>query len=133
MVTYTKLHTSSYYSAEDVCISRLVEFELLLELKFEQNNGTSLDSPCYKYASKGKQSVHGPDVCPSQLYIMDNALGFTWTSSTVERASDYNLSLVRYADNAGVLAIASAGATELDNLNAGVLQCHIIHWKVGNW
>jgi hypothetical protein len=30
------IHTSSYYSAEDVCISTLVEFELLLELKFEQ-------------------------------------------------------------------------------------------------
>jgi hypothetical protein len=46
MFTYTKLHTSSYNSAEDVRISRLVEFELLLELKFEQKNGTSLHTPC---------------------------------------------------------------------------------------
>jgi hypothetical protein len=51
-------------------------------------------------------------------------------SSTVERASDYNLSLDWYADDAGVLAIASAGATELDNANAGVLQPLIIHWKI---
>jgi hypothetical protein len=51
-------------------------------------------------------------------------------SSTLDRASDYNLSLVRYADGAGVLAIASAGATELDNANAGVLQPLIIHWKI---
>jgi hypothetical protein len=42
MFTYTKLHTSSYYSAVDVCISRLVEFELLFELKFKQKMGTSL-------------------------------------------------------------------------------------------
>jgi hypothetical protein len=42
MFTYTRLHTSSYYSAVDVCISRLVEFELLFELKFEQKYGTSL-------------------------------------------------------------------------------------------
>jgi hypothetical protein len=33
---------SSYYSAEDVCISTLVVVELLLELKIEQKQGTSL-------------------------------------------------------------------------------------------
>jgi hypothetical protein len=33
---------SSYYSAVDMCISSLVEFELLLELKIEQKDGTSL-------------------------------------------------------------------------------------------
>jgi hypothetical protein len=54
MFTYTKLHMSSYYSAEDVCISRLVEFELLLELKFEQKDGTSLDSPRCKDTSSLK-------------------------------------------------------------------------------
>jgi hypothetical protein len=54
MFTYTKLHTSSYYSAEDLCISRLLEFELLLELKFEQKNSTSLDSLYYKDASSLK-------------------------------------------------------------------------------
>jgi hypothetical protein len=42
MFTYTKLHTPSYYSAVDVCNSRLVEFELLLELKFEQKDCISL-------------------------------------------------------------------------------------------
>jgi hypothetical protein len=37
-----------------MCISRLAEFELLLELKFEQKRGTSLDSLCYKDASSLK-------------------------------------------------------------------------------
>jgi hypothetical protein len=46
MFTYTKLNSSSYISAEDVCISTLVEFELLLELKFEQENSTLLHTPC---------------------------------------------------------------------------------------
>jgi hypothetical protein len=36
------IHTSSYYSTEDVCTSTLVDFELLLELKIEQKQGTSL-------------------------------------------------------------------------------------------
>jgi hypothetical protein len=53
------IHTPSYYSAEDVCISTLVDFELLLELKIEQKQGTSRDSPCYKAASSLKQSVRG--------------------------------------------------------------------------
>jgi hypothetical protein len=42
------IHTSSYYSAEDVCINTLVDFELLLDLKIKQNQGTSHYSPCYK-------------------------------------------------------------------------------------
>jgi hypothetical protein len=50
-----------------MCISRLVEFELLLE--FKQKNGTSLHTTCYKDASKRKQSVRGQSVCLSQLYI----------------------------------------------------------------
>jgi hypothetical protein len=41
-----------------MCISRLVEFELLLELKFKQKNGTSPDSPFFKAASSLKQSLH---------------------------------------------------------------------------
>jgi hypothetical protein len=48
------IHRSSYYLAEDLCISRLVEFELLLELKFEQKHGTSLDSPRCKDVSSLK-------------------------------------------------------------------------------
>jgi hypothetical protein len=51
-----------------MCISRLAEFEFLLELKFEQKKCTSLDSPCYKDTSKGKQSVHGQSIYLSQLY-----------------------------------------------------------------
>jgi hypothetical protein len=54
-------------------------------------------------------------------------------SSTVERASDYNSSLVRYVDNVGVLAIASARAAELDSMNADVLEHLIVHWKIGDW
>jgi hypothetical protein len=37
-----------------MCISRLVELELLLELKIEQKQGTSRDSPCYKDATSFK-------------------------------------------------------------------------------
>jgi hypothetical protein len=54
-------------------------------------------------------------------------------SSTVERASDYNSSLVWYADDVGVLAIASAGATELNSMNADMLERLIVHWKIGDW
>jgi hypothetical protein len=54
-------------------------------------------------------------------------------SSTVERASDYNLSLVQYVDDAGVLAIASARATELDSVNADVLERLVVHWRIGDW
>jgi hypothetical protein len=49
-----------------MCINRLVEFELLLELKIEQKIGTSLHTVCYKAASSLKQSVRGQSVCPSQ-------------------------------------------------------------------
>jgi hypothetical protein len=48
-----------------MCISRLVELELLLELKIELKHGTSLHTPCYKDVSP---SVRGKRVCPSQLY-----------------------------------------------------------------
>jgi hypothetical protein len=47
-------------------INRLVEFEFLTELKFEQQSGTSLHTPRYKDASP---SVRGQCICPSQLYI----------------------------------------------------------------
>jgi hypothetical protein len=44
---------------EGLCISRLVDFELLLELKIEQKKGTSLHTSCYKATSSLKQSVRG--------------------------------------------------------------------------
>jgi hypothetical protein len=46
LLTYNKLHTSAIECKEGLCISRLVDFELLLELKIEQKNGTSLHTPC---------------------------------------------------------------------------------------
>jgi hypothetical protein len=43
LLTYSKLHTSAIECKEGLCISsRLVDFELLLELKIEQKKGTSL-------------------------------------------------------------------------------------------
>jgi hypothetical protein len=54
-------------------------------------------------------------------------------SSTVERASDYNMSLVLYADDVGLLAIVSAGVTELDSMSTDVLERLIVHWKIGDW
>jgi hypothetical protein len=43
MFTYTKLRSPAIECKEGLCIiSRLVDFELLLELKIEQKNGTSL-------------------------------------------------------------------------------------------
>jgi hypothetical protein len=42
MFTYTKLHMAALECKLAMCIIRLVEFELLLELKIEQKNGTSL-------------------------------------------------------------------------------------------
>jgi hypothetical protein len=42
MFTYTKPHMATLECKLAMCISRLVEFELLLELKFEQKKGTSL-------------------------------------------------------------------------------------------
>jgi hypothetical protein len=38
-----------------MCNNRLVEFELLLELKIEQKNGTTLHTSRYKAASSLKQ------------------------------------------------------------------------------
>jgi hypothetical protein len=32
-----------------------------------------------------------------------------------------------------VLAIASAGTTELDSLNADVLERLVVHWRIGDW
>jgi hypothetical protein len=42
MFTYTKLRSPAIECKEGLCISRLVDFELLLELKIEQKNGTPL-------------------------------------------------------------------------------------------
>jgi hypothetical protein len=42
MFNYTKLAIAAIECKLAMCISRLVEFELLLELKSEQKNGTSL-------------------------------------------------------------------------------------------
>jgi hypothetical protein len=36
MFTYTKLHSPAIECKEGLCISRLVDLELLLEVKFEQ-------------------------------------------------------------------------------------------------
>jgi hypothetical protein len=47
-----------------MCISRLVEFELLLELKIEQKKGTSL----VKLVLLLRKSASRQSVCPSQLY-----------------------------------------------------------------
>jgi hypothetical protein len=70
--SYINFHYKVYMAAIEckvaMCIVRLVEFELPLELKYEQKNCTSLDSLWYKDASKGKQSVRGQSVRPSQLY-----------------------------------------------------------------
>jgi hypothetical protein len=46
MFNYTKLAMAAIECKLAMCISRVVEFELLLELKIEQKNGTSRDSPC---------------------------------------------------------------------------------------
>jgi hypothetical protein len=53
-LTYSKLHRSTIECKEGLCISRLVRFELLFELKIEQKTGTSLDSPRCKNASRIK-------------------------------------------------------------------------------
>jgi hypothetical protein len=46
-------------------ISRLVKFELRLELKIEQKHGTSL----VKLVLSGRKSASRQSVCRSQLYI----------------------------------------------------------------
>jgi hypothetical protein len=44
LLTYTKLlHSPAIECKEGLCISRLVEFELLFEIKFEQKKVTVLD------------------------------------------------------------------------------------------
>jgi hypothetical protein len=48
-------------------ISRLVKFELLLELKIEQKHGTSLVKLVLSRIKSGLLQ----SVCPSQLYIFD--------------------------------------------------------------
>jgi hypothetical protein len=53
------LHMPAIECKEGLCISILVDFEFLLELKIEQKQGTSRDSPCYKDATSFKQSVSG--------------------------------------------------------------------------
>jgi hypothetical protein len=57
-------------------ISRLVKFELLLELKIEQKHGTSL----VKLVLLRRKSGLLPSVCPSQLYIFDIATESARTS-----------------------------------------------------
>jgi hypothetical protein len=65
MFTYTKLHSPAIECKDGLCISRLVDFELLLELKIEQKKGTSLHTLCcrLRQAYLLKQSS---TVCPSQ-------------------------------------------------------------------
>jgi hypothetical protein len=46
MFTSTKLYMAVIECKLAMCISRLVEFELLLELKLEQKKGTSLHTSC---------------------------------------------------------------------------------------
>jgi hypothetical protein len=46
-------------------------------LIFEQKKGTSLDTPCYKDASRGKHSVRGQTVCLSQLDRVNSTRGST--------------------------------------------------------
>jgi hypothetical protein len=59
MFTYTKLAMAAIECKLAMVISRLVKFELLLELKIEQKKGTSHDSLRYKAATSLKQSVCG--------------------------------------------------------------------------
>jgi hypothetical protein len=58
MFTYTKLHMAVIECKLVMCISRLVEFELSMELKFEQKKGTSLHTACCKDASRVKTVEH---------------------------------------------------------------------------
>jgi hypothetical protein len=46
MFTYTKLDSPAIECKEGLCISRLVDFELRLELKIEQEKGTSVHTSC---------------------------------------------------------------------------------------
>jgi hypothetical protein len=65
MVTYIELHMAVIECKLAMCISRLVEFELLFELKFEQKKGTSLVKLVLSRIKYGLLNI----VCPSQLYI----------------------------------------------------------------
>jgi hypothetical protein len=66
MFTYTKLHSPAIECKEGLCISRLVDFELLLELKIEQKKGTSLHTSCCRLS----QALNSPvrSVRPSDIF-----------------------------------------------------------------
>jgi hypothetical protein len=53
MFTYTKLAMAAIECKLAMVISRLVKFELLLELKFEQKSGTSLVKPVLSRRKSG--------------------------------------------------------------------------------
>jgi hypothetical protein len=73
MFTYTKLHKPAIECKEGRCTSRLVEFELLLELQIKQKKGTSL----VKLVLSCRKSGLLHSVCPSQLYRVNSAHGST--------------------------------------------------------
>jgi hypothetical protein len=52
-----------------MCINRLVEFELLLELKIEQKSGASLVKPVLLRRKSGLQTEH---LSVPVIYILDN-------------------------------------------------------------
>jgi hypothetical protein len=54
MFTYTKLAMAAIECKLAMVISRLVKFELLLELKIEPKKGTSRDSPSLKQSVRGQ-------------------------------------------------------------------------------
>jgi hypothetical protein len=56
ILTCSKLHTSAIECKEGLCNSRLVDFELLLELKIEQNKGNSVHTSRETDATSLKQS-----------------------------------------------------------------------------
>jgi hypothetical protein len=63
MFNYTKLAMAAAIECKlAMCISRLVEFGLLLELKFEQKKGTSLVKLVLSGRISASPSVRGPDV-----------------------------------------------------------------------
>jgi hypothetical protein len=61
MFTYTKLAMAAIECKLAMVISRLVKFELLLELKIEQKSGTSLVKPVLSRRKSGLLQ----SVCPS--------------------------------------------------------------------
>jgi hypothetical protein len=90
-------------------------------LIFEQKQGTSRNSPCYKAASSLKQSVHGQCVCPSQLYILDIARGSTWTSPKTDidlkSICDFSKSMMPFVDSISTRQGAASGNNGGDNDN----------------